>query len=297
MGRGKRLGIPWYFLLWRNKTEFLIGEGHLKNYLPLAKSYKGMFPFKLSTTSYIYPDHILQNVALIAPFFDEIELVLFESEGQDDLLDQNQMNSLIDLSSQHKIGFNIHLPIDLFLGDENEEVRNKGVSVAKKMIARTIVLNPSTFILHFDLNDKDLKEVSGVEPWRRRIVQSIEEMATCGMGQDRISIETLSYPFEWIEDIIQHYGFSICLDIGHILACKQDLQGYLEKYLTRTSIIHLHGFQNGIDHLGIDRLSEEALKLILSYLNDYNGILSIEVFSVEDLKRSLVTLEEKWGRR
>jgi len=39
------------------------------------------------------------------------------------------------------------------------------------------------------------------------------------------------------------------------------------------------------------------LKLIFSHLRNYHGIVSIEVFSIEDLKKSLVTLEEEWGRR
>ena len=48
------------------------------HYSSLPKSYKKMFPFKLATTSYIYPDHIIPNVTTFAPFLDEMELVLFE---------------------------------------------------------------------------------------------------------------------------------------------------------------------------------------------------------------------------
>jgi sugar phosphate isomerase/epimerase len=36
--------------------------------------------------------------------------------------------------------------------------------------------------------------------------------------------------------------------------------------------------------------------MIFSHLRDYHGIVSLEVFSIDDLKRSLTTLEEKWGR-
>ena len=122
-------------------------------------------------------------------------------------------------------------------------------------------------------------------------------MAGYGIELNRISIETLGYPFEWIEAVVKEFGFSICLDIGHILFYGQDLQSYLDSYLPNTSIIHLHGFQNGIDHLGIDRLPESPLKLILSSLRNYRGIVSLEVFSMEDLNRSLITLEELWGRR
>jgi sugar phosphate isomerase/epimerase len=283
-------------------VEFLIGfdilvsEGFEMLFPLLEKSYKKMFPFRLGTTSYIYPDHLLPNVAALAPFLDEIELVLFESESEDNLPYQDQMDCLRDHAARHQTGFNVHLPIDLFLGDEKEEIRNRGVAVAKKMIANTSALTPSTFTLHFDLRDKEGREETDVKAWRKRIIKSMEALNNGERGLNRISIETLSYPFEWIEDIVQEFGFSICLDIGHILICGMDLQGYLEKYLPGTSIIHLHGFQNGVDHLGIDRLSEPILKQILSYLHHFEGTVSLEIFSFDDLKRSLVTLEEAWGR-
>ena len=48
-------------------------------YPALPKSYKGIFPFKIGTTSFIYPDGYVQNVKMLAPYLDEIELILFES--------------------------------------------------------------------------------------------------------------------------------------------------------------------------------------------------------------------------
>lgn len=263
-------------------------------HLSLQKSYKRAFPFKLATTSYIYPDRIIPNVTLLAPFFDEIELVLFESEAQDNLPGESEINALKGLSLHQDVGFNIHLPIDIFLGDRSEKVRSKGTSIVKRMIERTLPLNPYVYILHFDLRNKNGEEETDVEAWHWRLIQSIKEILEYRIEPNRISIETLGYPFEWIEDIIREFGLSICLDIGHILIHGQDLRLYLERYLPRSSIIHLHGFQNGVDHLGIDRLPESALKLTLSCLRGYKGIVSLEVFSIEDLKRSLIILEEKW---
>jgi sugar phosphate isomerase/epimerase len=264
------------------------------SYPSLEKCYKRMFPFKLCTTSYIYPDHVIPNVVMLAPFLDEIELVLFESEGKDNLPGEGEISQLISLSIDHKVNFNVHLPIDIFLGDRSEKVRSKAVSIVKRVIERTLCLNPSVYTLHFDIRNENGQEESDIETWRRRIIQSAEEIVEYGIRSNRISVETLGYPFEWIEDIIRDFGFSICLDIGHILIQDQDLRLYLDNYLADASIIHLHGFQSGIDHLGIDKLPESALKLILSYIRHYRGIVSLEVFSIDDLKRSLIALEEKW---
>jgi sugar phosphate isomerase/epimerase len=262
----------------------------------LLKNYRGRFPFRLSTTSYIYPDRIIPNVTLLGLFFDEIELVLFESEGEDNLPSEAEINALSKISLREKVDFNIHLPIDILLGDEKEETRYEGISVVSKVIKRTLPLNPSLYTLHLDLRNETGQDHSDIKAWKSCITQSLKEIIGHGIEPNRISIETLRYPFEYVEDIVNQFGFSICLDIGHILLYGQNLSLYFDKYLANTSIIHLHGHENGVDHLGIDRLSEKNLKLILSHLYNYMGIVSLEVFSLDDLLRSLRVLEERWKR-
>jgi sugar phosphate isomerase/epimerase len=133
-----------------------------------------------------------------------------------------------------------------------------------------------------------------IEAWRMHVIRSLKEILKEGIEPKRISIENLGYPFEWIEDMVNEFGFSICLDIGHILTHGYDLRHYLKTYLPRTSIIHLHGVHKGLDHLGIETLPDPDLNLILSALHHYHGIVSIEVFSINELNSSLSILEEKW---
>jgi len=271
----------------------------------MLKNYTGKFPFKLATTSYIYPDEIVPNVIRLAPFFDEIELVLFESKGPESIPDPIKIDHLIELSKLHHLGFNIHLPLDLSLGDERDDVRTGGTSTTKTMIERTLRLNPSVYTLHLDLTNPPTPPLTkggaggfiqkkDIEPWKRRVSSSLKEILDNGIEAKRISIETLAYPYEWIEDIVKEFGFSICLDIGHILTHGYDLGRYLKTYLPGTSIIHLHGVHEGSDHFGIETLPEPDLNLILSSLRHYRGIVSIEVFSIKDLTNSLSILEEKW---
>ncbi|MGZ3559721.1 MAG: cobamide remodeling phosphodiesterase CbiR, partial [Thermodesulfobacteriota bacterium] len=137
----------------------------------LQKTYKKMFPFRLGTTSYIYPDYIVPNVAKLAPFLDEIELVLFESEGQDNYPDEVELGKLVNFSLRGEVSFNVHFPIDIFLGDKDEEVRLRGISIVKKVIERTLCLKPSLYTLHFDVRDKNGREETDMEAWRRRILR------------------------------------------------------------------------------------------------------------------------------
>ncbi|RLB86435.1 MAG: sugar phosphate isomerase/epimerase, partial [Deltaproteobacteria bacterium] len=55
-------------------------------------------PFRLGTTSFIYPDHLLPNVRQIGPFFDEIELLVFESQSKGVLPSRADIRELGQLS-------------------------------------------------------------------------------------------------------------------------------------------------------------------------------------------------------
>jgi hypothetical protein len=46
-------------------------------YPALNKSYKGLFPFNIGTTSFIYPDDYVPNVKMLGPYLGNIELLLF----------------------------------------------------------------------------------------------------------------------------------------------------------------------------------------------------------------------------
>jgi len=267
------------------------------SYPLIERSYKGLFPFRLGTTSYIYPEPILPNVMRLASFLDEIELVLFESSGEDNLPDEALIRDLKALSAVTGTGFNVHLPMDVYLGDQRRTVRSEGVRTVRKFIERTSLLSPSLYTLHFSLKDEEGHDAPDLGLWKEYVRESAEDILGCGIDPSLISIETLGYPYEWIEETVRTFGFSICLDLGHLLNRGFDLRGHLDRYLAETSVIHLHGLQNGMDHLGIDKLGEETLDLILSYLRRFKGVLSIEVFAFDDLKNSLRVLEEKWKRR
>ena len=71
-------------------------------YPTLPKSYKGLFPFKIGTTSYIYPDGYIPNVEALAPYLEEIELLLFESSPANLLLSPAEISDLGRLAKKYR---------------------------------------------------------------------------------------------------------------------------------------------------------------------------------------------------
>jgi sugar phosphate isomerase/epimerase len=90
----------------------------------------------------------------------------------------------------------------------------------------------------------------------------------------------------------------VCLDMGHLIIYGYDLLEALDRYLARTTVIHLHGVAEGRDHLPLDRLEAGLLDRILKRLRQqgYCGSLSLEVFGLDALARSLACFNSAWEK-
>ncbi|MEX1327945.1 MAG: cobamide remodeling phosphodiesterase CbiR [Desulfobacterales bacterium] len=263
------------------------------SYPVLSKSYKGVYPFKLCTPSFIYPDHYVPNVELLGPFVDEIELLLFESAPADSLLSSQEINALSRLSQELNLTYNIHLPTDISIGDPDPVKQQQAVDALIRVVERVAPLHPTTYTLHVPYDD-NLGDKDKIKRWQEIVHRNLVKILATGVG-DLISIETLDYPFDIIETIISDLNMSICLDLGHLIVHGEDLKRVSDKYLDKTSIIHLHGVADRNDHLALDRLSKPLVKPVFELLGQFSGSVSLEVFSFENLNTSLAFLERYWA--
>ena len=261
-------------------------------YPSLPKSYKGMFPFKIGTTSFIYPDNYIQNVKMLAPYLDEIELLLFESTPNS-LPSNHEIKELSFLANEYDLSYNIHLPLDISLGTSDISMRDFAIKTIKQLMDITTPLSPTTYTLHLPYDEIDF-ENERLKRWKERTYHSMETLCTFGFNSRILSIETLNYPLKWIEDILIDFNLSVCMDLGHLILYGLDMKDIFDRYKNRTSIIHLHGANESRDHQPLDFLSKSNLKTILKMLKQFKGIVSIEVFSYDHLNASLKYLESVW---
>ncbi|MFH2047458.1 MAG: cobamide remodeling phosphodiesterase CbiR [Pseudomonadota bacterium] len=255
-------------------------------YLTLPEFYKNKYPFKIGTTSYIYPDHMIPNVKMLAPFLDEIELLFFESRPPGSIPAKNEIEALHEISKEHGTTYNIHLPTDIFPGSSNYNERLRFVHTIVNIIDLTKILSPSTYTLHLSY-PYDLDKTKCDQIWLNNIYYSMTKLMESGVNSKTISIETLEYPFEWIAGVISDFNLSVCIDAGHLLKYGYDTKRVFDNYLDITTIIHLHGVKNGRDHQSLDKLSYEQAKTLINLMHGFTGTLSIEVFSFDNLLPSL----------
>ena len=73
-------------------------------------------PFRIGTTSYIYPEDILPNVHKLKSKVDDIELVLFEANNLGNIPKRKDLEELKRISSKWNLTYTVHLPLDINLG-------------------------------------------------------------------------------------------------------------------------------------------------------------------------------------
>jgi len=263
-------------------------------YPNLPKSYKGVYPFKLGTTSFIYPDHIIPNIKMLGPCLDEIELLFFESTPAS-LPSRHEIKEIGLLAKEFDLSYNVHLPLDISLSASDPSQRQAALETMLQIIDLTRPLAPSTCTLHLPYNRTDI-EPEQIKNWQELVYQGMEQLLAAGIESKSISIETLDYPFEWVENIITDLNLSVCIDLGHLMVHGFDLEAVFEKYSQVTSIIHLHGVDNNEDHLALDRLSSKRTNIIMGILKRFAGVVSLEVFAFDRLASSLKFLEQRWHR-
>jgi sugar phosphate isomerase/epimerase len=255
-------------------------------------SLKNRFPFRLGTTSYIIPAELLPNVIYLADKVDDIELVLFESDEISNLPDAATVKMLKETAEQSDLTYTIHLPLDTWMGHEEVSVRERSVDKCLRVIERTGPLSPFAYVIHFQGDQRGEITSPDLERWIEGHRRSVERLLQ-NVNSHNLCVETLDYPYTVIEDIISDYGLSVCLDIGHLLLCGYTPEDYLDRYLPRTRVLHLHGIEDGHDHRSLSFLPAGLLTNIIDRLGDGSNnskVLTMEIFDEEALNQSLDVL-------
>lgn len=256
-------------------------------YKPPEKSLKGRYPFRIGTTSFIYPDLYSENVRILGPYIDEVELLFFESQHPDSLPDEYEINRLADLKEEHGLTFNVHLPTDVSIAAGNPTERKKAVTAHAEVIRLTSVLEPVSYTLHIPYAENP----GGPVVWQAYGLKGLGMLLETGIDPELISIETLEYDPELLRPFLERHPLSLCMDIGHLLVHGYDPNLLYQEYRDRIRMIHLHGYVGESDHLALDVLKDETVAGLVQMLSTYTESLSLEIFSYNDLVASMRAFE------
>jgi sugar phosphate isomerase/epimerase len=111
---------------------------------------------------------------------------------------------------------------------------------------------------------------------------------------ERLAVENLeSYPLDFIQPVLDRIPVSRCVDVGHLWLDGHDPIPYLQAALARTRVVHIHGIAER-DHRSLAFMPREKVLPVFQELlrMNYEGVLTLEVFSEADFKSSLDTIED-----
>ncbi|NPV78336.1 MAG: sugar phosphate isomerase/epimerase [Anaerolineae bacterium] len=256
--------------------------------------------YRLGTTSYILPDDLAANVRFLAGRVQDVELILFDLEGgPSNLPDAAAVDELARLAEGHNLTYTVHLPLDLRL-DGRGGFDHPSLLQARRVIECTWALRPWAYVAHLDRGGLPVFASPREQArWEDLAAQALEQVAGWVGDPALLAVENLEgSPPEANLGVLERVPASLCIDIGHLWRDEYDAQSYLEAYLGRARVVHLHGV-NERDHASLAHVQPEALRQALAYLkaNEASIVLTIEVFNEMDLESSLTALRHAEGEQ
>jgi sugar phosphate isomerase/epimerase len=245
--------------------------------------------FRLGSTSYVWPDDILPNVRQLGPLVDDIELILFEVDEHTNVPDVTTIAELNRLALTHDLTYTVHLPLDLTLAHP------ASLEKAAQVIGSTRDLSPHGYVLHLDGRAVEGDpEPAAMARWRQDAQRALKAVAAMVGDAGRLCVENLeNYDPAAFLPLLEQVPVSLCVDVGHLWLTGRDPVPFLDAHLARTRTIHLHGVglrdHQSLQHQGVERVAP-ILELLAA--RQYEGVLTLEVFSREDFFSSRTLIAE-----
>ncbi len=248
--------------------------------------------WRLGTTSYIIPDHILPNLHFLKDKVDDVELVLFESGEQSSIPDASQVREMQSLAADTGLTYTVHLPLDLSPGARDESLRRTCADTWKRIAGLMQPVNPVGWVVH--LNDPP-RDQHSLAAWEEQCRKSLQELSR-EIDPKLLCIENLDYDHELIWPWVLEMGFSLCMDLGHLQVRGENLPACLDKWLGHVRIIHLHALNSdGRDHVGLQHMDKDLLARLLHAFDTKSPsplVVTLEIFSNKHFQGSLEAIKE-----
>lgn len=233
---------------------------------------------RIAAPSAVWPEALPGNCKKLAALpgrpVDEIGLCLFEAKA---CLEYGPAD-LPDWLAGLGLGFHVHLPLDLPWSQGFAEI----AAIIRGLARKTAFLWPRAFVLH-----PPPAGHAGL------LTETAALFRDLGIPPSRVLLENVEG-----DDLARHAaviesaGFSVCLDLGHMLAFGQRQILDDPRLTSRVAMVHAYAPGPRGEHRSLARLDDEGrdvLRRALALLPQ-DGALVVECFRPDDLLESLDAL-------
>jgi len=241
----------------------------------------------LSAPSYQIPAGIEENLELLAPRLAAIQLLFFESRKAQTLPHPVDRGFLAEMAARHNLLYTVHLPVDRSISSRSALECQEAVEEIEYLVDFFDSLPVHAFDLH-------VQGAASDPCWEERAAASLAFLSErLGTKRELIALEnTLADPAQ-VRRLAERYGFSLCLDMGHVLYYGHDWQKALE-CAPHARHLHLHGVGDGRDHRPLSSEDESWCVRLVDALSQEMVVATVENYRWRDCAESLRRLEQ-WG--
>jgi sugar phosphate isomerase/epimerase len=264
----------------------------------------GLIPLRLGATSYVIPGDLVANARHLAGRVADMQLVLFDLPGgPSNLPTPAQIDELAAIGRQDGLGYTIHLPADL-PAQLADAPLHPVLRKARDLVQSTLPLEPHAYVFHLDgMTVRSPATLSAdLHRWQEDALHTLELM--CGWVGDgqRLALENVEgYALDFFDGLMPLL-VARCVDVGHLWLDGHDPLPYVERWLERTRVIHLHGVVER-DHLSLLHTPPAQLDPLVALLirRGFTGVVTLEVFeedfdtSLEAIRASIQRIEKRLG--
>lgn len=230
--------------------------------------------FSIAAPSFVIPGTVADNAQALAGLFPEVGIVLFESKS---CLEYDE-NDLPAALGKLDLRWHVHLPLDLPWHAGVDEV----CRIISKLVSKVDYLSPRAYVLHPPQTAELMTPLAagfrdmGVDP-SRVLLENVEESDLAVVWDEACS-----------------EGFGVCLDLGHVLAYRQDHILTLPSLWEKVGMLHVYSPGERARHESLKNLNEHGKNMLGGWLSQLrpDAVVMLEIFNETGLKESTKLLAE-----
>jgi sugar phosphate isomerase/epimerase len=247
----------------------------------------------------VHGEDLIDNVRLLSEVVDCVEIALFHTPELHNIPEPHEITEVKRIGEERGITFTVHLPASIEVAAKDRARREASIALVKDILYRMSPLNPDHYILHIPFTPPTLVFVPGLyfkegqegdwETWAERALLSLEKIRSTLGNEHGLLVENINYSPSFLEPFWTEGSCELCLDLGHLMLGREKVLPWIERYLTITQEIHLHGVIEDEEHLSLSVLPDARVKRWVEFLKEsrFQGQLILEVFDPQDLNESM----------
>ncbi len=249
---------------------------------------------RIGAVSCTYNTSLVDNVRRLAPYVDDIELILYEFDKDSNYPGPGEIAELKELAANYDLTYTVHLPSELGPHRVDLEWGRAAIDRWRRTIEASLALEPKAYIWHWEGEQWGWQPSADLERWLTCTLEIAESFLKCHLvASELLCVENLSYDYRLIAPHVEELGLSRCFDVGHAWATRRFSSSYLRECVAQARVFHLHGVSSGKDHIALQPENGADLHEFVKNLILCQGepIVTLEVFSWKDWFESSCSLK------